>query len=258
MPARKQKPTAPIAPPAADPDAQAGLAAAALATEHRSLVVHVDKLRPNPWNYNTQGDRTFGKLVSAIRRLGFTKPIIVRSNPGVTPFEIVDGEHRWRAAKLIGMTEVPVVDLGGLDVVPDVRAKQLTIALNELSGTPDDARLGDLLRDVVKDVNIDELVDVLPFSASEIDAYVSVIDFSFDKLPKGDVRPEGERLGESTLVTGAKTKQYDAKRRLVLTFHGSDAVTVEKLCGLLGEKTTEDAVLAALNHYADQLGLQEK
>lgn len=50
------------------------------------------------------------KLAESIAANGIIEPIVVRSSPGGL-YEIIAGERRWRAAKLAGLTEVPVVIL---------------------------------------------------------------------------------------------------------------------------------------------------
>jgi len=76
-------------------------------------------------------------------------------------YEIIDGEHRWKAAKQLGYEKVPCWDLGPVD---DETAKQLTIVLNETRGQPDDSRLKNLLDDLLKSRPQERLLDVLPFS----------------------------------------------------------------------------------------------
>lgn len=49
------------------------------------------------------------ELADSIRTQGIRQPILARPNPGVTPYEIVAGERRWRAAELAGLSEVPVL-----------------------------------------------------------------------------------------------------------------------------------------------------
>lgn len=254
----KKPKTEPTPPPIAEealpvPKAE-GAGPGGLEYQGQHRVVPVGELRPNTWNYNTQGERTFGKLVEAIRRLGFTKPVIARSHPGATPLEIVDGEHRWRAAKMLGMKAIPVVDLG---VVEDARAKQLTVVLNELSGQPDDARLAELLRDVQQEAQLDAaaLEAYLPFSSGEIDAYLTMVNFSFDKLPTGDVRPQDQRLGETVLAGDSKPRRFDSKKRLQVVFHGSDARKVEELAAKLGFSSIEDAIMETLTAAAETKAL---
>jgi len=64
-----------------------------------------DSLKPNWYNPNRQNDYEFELLCKSMEEDGFTQPIIALRNDRV----IVDGEHRWRAAEVLGYTEVPVV-----------------------------------------------------------------------------------------------------------------------------------------------------
>ncbi len=68
-----------------------------------------DDLVPNVDNPNQQDDRTFNALVDSIQTEGWTVPITaVEMEDG--KFEIVGGEHRWRAARVLGV-KVPVISL---------------------------------------------------------------------------------------------------------------------------------------------------
>ena len=46
-------------------------------------------------------------LVESIREQGILEPIVVAETPA--GYQIIAGERRWRAAKILGMTSVPVV-----------------------------------------------------------------------------------------------------------------------------------------------------
>lgn len=48
-----------------------------------------------------------GSLAESIKRSGMLQPVVVRLAHG--SYEIIAGERRWRAAKTLGMTEIPVV-----------------------------------------------------------------------------------------------------------------------------------------------------
>ncbi len=211
------------------------------------MVASTKELRPNKWNYNTQKETTFNKLVAAIRRHGFTKPVIVRELEvdGKKSLEIVDGEHRWRAAQSLGMDMIPVLNLG---TVPDKRAKEMTVVLNEIGGDPDEARLGDLLRDIQVDVDIDELLTVMPYTRTEFEMYVEAIDFSFDTLSRGDTRaPVSE---EDTKDIESK-QQSISKRQLKVVWTGKDAKVIQDLADIIDTGSVENAMLIALKFYAD-------
>jgi hypothetical protein len=129
--------------------------------------VSVDKIFPNPWNPNKQSDFVYEKERNSIRKFGFLDPVLVRSIP--EGYEIIDGEHRWRAAQEEGLTEIPVNDLGK---VSDSVAKQLTIIMNETRGRADYTELGKLMQDINADVKLEELLEVMPFVDSEMDAFL--------------------------------------------------------------------------------------
>jgi len=67
--------------------------------------IPVNELQPNEYNPNRQSDHDFELLCRSITEDGFTQPILAQSSTKI----IIDGEHRWRAAKAIGMTTIPVV-----------------------------------------------------------------------------------------------------------------------------------------------------
>ena len=53
------------------------------------------------------------ELAASIKANGVIEPIVLRALPagtvGVARYEIIAGERRWRAAKLAGLTDIPVV-----------------------------------------------------------------------------------------------------------------------------------------------------
>lgn len=97
------------------------------------LQVEVANLRPNPWNTNSVGAQNFEKLKGSIEKLGFFKPILVRELDGGI-FEILGGEHRWRAAMEQGISTVPVISVGKIN---DLVAKQMSLVDNERYGEDD-------------------------------------------------------------------------------------------------------------------------
>jgi len=78
----------------------------------------IDMFVPNPWNTNEMTQEEFESLKESIRT---TKGMYLRENPlkvresGVPgKVEIVDGEHRWRACKELGIAKIPFekIDIG--------------------------------------------------------------------------------------------------------------------------------------------------
>lgn len=68
----------------------------------------LESVFPNPNQPRKYFDPTaLGELAASIRERGVMEPIIVRPKDGL--YEIVAGERRYRASKLAGMTDIPVV-----------------------------------------------------------------------------------------------------------------------------------------------------
>lgn len=55
-------------------------------------------------------NNALGELAVSIKNQGVIQPLLVRLLPGMPQrYEIVAGERRWRAARMAGLTEVPVI-----------------------------------------------------------------------------------------------------------------------------------------------------
>ena len=60
--------------------------------------IGIDNIEPNPHQpRSTIGPARLEELTSSIRQSGIVQPILVR--PHRSPFQIVAGERRWRAAR---------------------------------------------------------------------------------------------------------------------------------------------------------------
>ncbi len=81
-----------------------------MAVEARDHVqrVPLDRIRPCPLqprkDFSTEA---LNELADSIRAQGIVQPLIVRERDG--QLELIAGERRWRAAQLLGLTEVPVI-----------------------------------------------------------------------------------------------------------------------------------------------------
>lgn len=86
--------------------ATAAVAAPSLATPPTKLPI--DAIHPNPMQPRVvfQPDR-LEELATSIRANGVIQPLIVRRHED--QYQLIAGERRWRAAKLAGLQEVPVV-----------------------------------------------------------------------------------------------------------------------------------------------------
>ena len=138
------------------------------------LTVAIDSLRPNSFNTNHVSPENEQKLLTSIRRFGLYKPIICREVNG--RLEIIGGEHRWRAAKQIGVEEVPIVNLG---TVSDERSKSLMLIDNGRYGEDDTLALSELLKELGTP---DDILSFLPYSSDELDSIFNSSSIELDDL----------------------------------------------------------------------------
>jgi ParB family chromosome partitioning protein len=113
-------------------------------------------------------DARFQTLRKEIREEGFLVPVILRPKPAGNKanasFIIIDGEHRWRAAKAEGYDEIPaiVVDKD----IPEAMIS--TINLNRLRGEFDSIKLAKVIVDLNKVYSIEELERKLGIPTNEL------------------------------------------------------------------------------------------
>jgi ParB-like chromosome segregation protein Spo0J len=156
----------------------------------KAAMVRTDQLVPNTWNPNRQDPETFAKEKVSLQRFGFVVPIITRSATPGSKFEIVDGEHRWKAAIELGMEWVPIYDLGNIS---EHEAMQLTIVLNELRGKPEEKKLGDVLKRLLNTETIDTLTEVLPYSKEDVGRIAELPEFDWEGFKEKNRKADAER-----------------------------------------------------------------
>jgi len=99
------------------------------------VLLPVMDMEPNAWNPNVEKPEKFNLLAKSIEDIGFAENVqVVRHPERPGKWLIVGGEHRWRAARLLGMEEVPAVILEDVDLD---KAKALTVRMNILRGEID-------------------------------------------------------------------------------------------------------------------------
>ena len=77
-------------------------------TEEAVLELELDMIEPNRKQPRKYFDETaLEELAASLKAYGMIQPIVVKKNGDY--YEIIAGERRWRAAKIAGLTKVPVV-----------------------------------------------------------------------------------------------------------------------------------------------------
>ncbi|OAD82888.1 hypothetical protein ATN89_17555 [Comamonas thiooxydans] len=178
-----------------------------------------------------------GRLRNSLKQLNFYKPIIVRELDDGT-FQILGGEHRWRAAKDLGHEQVPVICLGKID---DKQAKLIGLADNGGYGIDDVTRLNSVLQDI----GMEDVAAMLPYTEDELAGMFKAVDeidlskigFDADVDPLDDVTPApAERPVKLTELMRFKVPVQDREAVEKL---------IKKLIVARGFDKEEDSLVAA-------------
>ncbi len=96
-------------------------------TETRKLkTVSLDRIAPNPMQPRREFDQeSLMQLAQSFKENGIMQPMLVRQNG--SGFTIIAGERRYRAARLAGMTEVPVIQM---DDITDTQMLEMALVEN--------------------------------------------------------------------------------------------------------------------------------
>ena len=129
----------------------------------------VEALIPYARNPRTHSDAQVAQIAASIAEFGWTNPILVDGGNGV-----IAGHGRLLAARKLGMTEVPVIELSHLSAA---QKRALVIADNRiaLDGAWDDAMLMLELADLA-DAGFE--LDLTGFSATEIERLLDAMETS--------------------------------------------------------------------------------
>lgn len=75
-----------------------------------AVSVRISEIEPNREQPRKSfDDEALTQLSESIRQHGVLQPLLVRPIPGLGNYQLVAGERRWRAARMAGLSEVPVI-----------------------------------------------------------------------------------------------------------------------------------------------------
>jgi ParB-like chromosome segregation protein Spo0J len=152
--------------------------------------VPVKEIQPNTYNPNKMGVEQYESLKHGIRTYGMIQPILIK--PDLT---IIDGFHRWKASKEVGLNEIwcVIIESG------EEEAKLRTISFNALRGSNDDTILADLLEELTLYFSVDEITLETGFEYSEIKDIFAMSDKDltlFDELEREALQAKEELAQE--------------------------------------------------------------
>jgi hypothetical protein len=125
--------------------------------------IPIDLIVPNAWNPQGQDEATFQRLVDEIRDVGFLDPLeVVPIDDGT--YRIIGGEHRWQAAKIVGLEELPCSVLVEAKWQDEDLQKFVTVRLNVLKGKLDPEKFAKLYQEMASKYGADALQTLMGYS----------------------------------------------------------------------------------------------
>jgi ParB family transcriptional regulator, chromosome partitioning protein len=133
------------------------------------ISIPLDQLLEAPWNSNQMDEATLSRLRKSIQEYGLVQNLVVRP-VNIDKYEVLSGNQRLRVLKEKGLSPVPcvVVDLD------DARSRLLAQALNRLHGQDDLGLKAKLVRDILKTLPEQDILDILPDTKFDLTALSSL------------------------------------------------------------------------------------
>lgn len=168
-------------------------------------IIAVSRLHPNSWNPNKQTEFMFEKELGSIKKFGFIDPITVREKPGKPGhYEILDGEHRYKAGIELGYKALPCTNLGRIS---DAKAKAVTDIMNNLRGDEDAKLKSQMVRSILEED--EKLASLLPYDEGELRTIVEASD------PATVVKTDKEERDGSSGWVGLKVSLSPEQHKVV-------------------------------------------
>jgi DNA modification methylase len=175
-------------------------------------------LRPNGSNPRSHSKKQIAQIAESIKTFGFNVPILVVGD------EIIAGHGRFQASKLLGIDEVPTIELEHLD---ENQRRAFLIADNRLTENAewDEVLLGKELK-FLSEANLDFSLEAIGFEVAEIDLFIE------DLTPATPDEPDpGNELPamDSRAITKAGDLWILGKNRVLC----GNALSKEDFCRLM-------------------------
>jgi ParB-like chromosome segregation protein Spo0J len=142
-------------------------------------LLSIKEIKANPRNARTHSKAQVRQIADSIKACGFGAPVLVDET-----LTLIAGHGRFKAAELLGLGEIPAVQLLGLS---DAQKRTLALADNKVAENAgwDRERLASELPDLAKLLIEEELdISLTGFSPAEIDQLQ--IDFEEDSADPAD------------------------------------------------------------------------
>jgi len=155
------------------------------------IEIDVESLTPSPENYKDGGDEPekekllMDALEENIKRNGVIENILVRElDTGF--FEVVNGNHRYKVVKKLGIEKIMCFNLGKITLL---EAKRVAIETNETRFQANRVKLAEEINALMEDYDVSDLLSTMPYTENELDDFKKMIDFDWSEDDDVDLKP---------------------------------------------------------------------
>lgn len=196
------------------------------------LPVEVDKCVAFEDNPNEMKDDMFSTLVAEIAESGWLVPIQVAGPEPDGTYRVIGGHHRLKAAKVLGMEEVPAVVVDPAEFDRDKQEIQV-VKQNVLHGELNPEKFTYLFNKLTEKYDADLLRDMMAFTEQDafrkvyLDAKKSLPPEMQDELER--MRDEIKTVDDLSLVLNSLFTKYGNTldvNFMVFTFGGKESIMV--------------------------------
>lgn len=207
--------------------------------EENLLKVDIDKVHPNSWNPKEPNTKEYENIKKSLEINGYAQPILVREDGD--SFEIIDGQHRFLAAKELGYSEIYIYNAGQIS---DEDAKSMTIWMQ--TQVPfDEVQLAPIV------VELNKLDITLPYTDEEIVTFEKMTQFDFDTA-YSEEGPQTDELDDEmkTLNIKMTPEQFEVVQNAIKTvMEGENVNEGESLRRIVLEGMKNYDILSGFNDY---------
>ena len=198
----------------------------------------------------TFDDSSLESLANSIKTYGIINPILVRKKED--KYEIIAGERRFRAAKKIGLNEVPVIikntdeqQTAELALIENIQRQELN-PIEEAKSYEEIMRIGNQTQA--------ELAQKLGKSQSSIANKIRLLSLPQEVQDALTNKKISERHARSLISVEDKEKQLELLNRII-----QERLTVKETEQIVNEKeTTEEEIKQAISDIMKSLNIKEE
>lgn len=178
-------------------------------------ILSIEKLMPADWNYKEDNEMTQRILANNIKKNGQIINIITRELEG-GKHEVVNGNHRLKALKEIGIKEVVCFNLGNVTIA---EAKRIAIETNETNFKPSLNKLSGIIAEITRDAKYDLNIKydydkhTLPYSNEEIHRFKEISNIDLTK--ENEQVPQ--KLGAARIGTKKKGVEVTVQEQTTIS-----------------------------------------